>query len=328
MIVVLGSANMDVVTEVARMPHPGETVPGKALRYYPGGKGANQAVAAARLGGPVSFCGEVGRDAFGERLLDAMRADGVDVSGVEIAADAATGTASIWVEDGGENASACVPGANGAVDRAYVDRILARIAAADVLLLQLEIPLDTVAYLLRRLPGGRPLVILDPAPARELSGLPLDRIDVLTPNETELRAITGIADPALAARSLLERGVRAVVCKAGERGAIWFGVSATRVPAFRVRVVDTTAAGDAFNGALAVALTDRPLHDAVRFANAAGALATTKRGAQPSLPRRAEVEELLAASVAAQGTAELATKRPQPGPVGNSPSAKTQRPRT
>ncbi len=299
MIAVLGSANMDVVTEVARMPRPGETVPGKSLRHYPGGKGANQAVAAARLGGAVAFYGKVGRDAYGERLLDALHADGVDVSEVEIASDVATGTASIWVEDTGENAIACVPGANGAVDRAYVDRVLARIAAARVLLLQLETPLETIGYLLDRLPKPHPLVVLDPAPARDLSRLPLGRIDILTPNETELRTLTGISDAGRAARSLLADGVRTVVCKAGERGAIMFGATAAEVPAFRVRVLDTTAAGDAFNGALAVALADRPLRDAVRFANAAGALATTKPGAQPSLPRRADVEELLASVDAA-----------------------------
>lgn len=294
MIAVLGSANMDVVTEVARMPRPGETVAGKAMRHYPGGKGANQAVAAARLGGRVAFFGKVGADAYGEQLLAAMRADGVDVRGVETTAAASTGTATIWVEETGENAIACVPGANGAVDAEYVDRVLPEIAAARVLLLQLEIPLEAVAHLLERLPKKRPLVVLDPAPARSLSRLPLDRVDVLTPNETELRSLAGVSDVERAARDLLAGGVGAVVCKAGERGAIWYGPAVKKVAAFRVRVVDTTAAGDAFNGALAVALADRPFEEAVRFANAAGALTATKRGAQPSLPRRAEVDALLA----------------------------------
>lgn len=294
MIAVVGSANMDLVTEVARMPRPGETVPGKALSHYPGGKGANQAVAAARLGGAVGFFGKVGRDAYGERLLDAMRADGVDVSGVETVAGVATGTASIWVDGEGENAIACVPGANGAVDPAYVDRILPDLSAARVLLLQFEIPFETVVYLLERLPKGRPLVILDPAPARGLSRVPLARVDILTPNETELRSLTGATESGCAAQRLIADGVRNVVCKAGERGAIWYGVSTTEFPAFEVRAVDTTAAGDAFNGALAVALGDRPLCEAIRFACAAGALATTRPGAQPSLPRRAEVDALLA----------------------------------
>jgi ribokinase len=291
-IVVLGSANMDVVTEVSRIPRPGETVAGKSMRHYLGGKGANQAVAAARLGAFVSFFGRVGRDPFGERLLEGLRADRVDVTAVESMDEEATGTASIWVEESGENAIACVPGANGAVDADYVDRIFHRAAAADVLLLQLEIPLDTVVYLLGRLPRGRPLVILDPSPAQDLSRLPLHRVDVLTPNRTELLALAQMDDMESAAGALLRAGVGSVVCKAGEDGAFWFGETAHHVPALPVAVVDTTAAGDAFNGALACAIMERSMLDAIRWANAAGALATTKAGAQPSLPRRADVDRL------------------------------------
>lgn len=292
MIAVLGSANMDLVTEVARIPRPGETLIGRTLRHYPGGKGANQAVAAARLGGEVAFFGKVGRDAYGEALCAAMRADGVDIGGVEAVAEP-TGTASIWVEDSGENAIACVPGANGAVDAAYVDRVFARLAAARVLLLQLEIPLDAIGHLLRRLPPRGPLVILDPAPAQRLSALPLERVDLLTPNETELRTLTGDDDPERAAGSLRRMGARAVLCKMGERGAVLYGDEVVHVAAFDVDVVDTTAAGDAFNGALAVAWADRPLEAAIRFASAAGALAVTKPGAQPSLARRQDVDRLL-----------------------------------
>ena len=292
MIVVLGSANMDVVTEVTRIPRPGETVAGKSMCHYLGGKGANQAVAAARLGASVSFFGKVGRDPFGERLLEGLRADGVNVAGVESTSEEATGTASIWVEESGENAIACVPGANGMVDADYIDRISDRVAAADVLLLQLEIPLDTVIYLLGRLPRGRPLVILDPSPAQNLSRVPLHRIDVVTPNRTELLALTQMDDMKSAAGTLLRAGVGAVICKAGGEGAFWFGETMSHVPAVPVRVVDTTAAGDAFNGALACAITERSMLDAIRWANAAGALATTKAGAQPSLPRRADVDRL------------------------------------
>ena len=292
MIVVLGSANMDVVTEVSRIPRPGETVAGKSMRHYLGGKGANQAVAAARLGASVSFFGKVGRDPFGERLLEGLRADGVDVTAVESMDEEATGTASIWVEESGENAIACIPGANGAVDADYVDRIFRRVAAADVLLLQLEIPLDTVVYLLGRLPRGRPLVILDPSPAQDLSRLPLHRVDVVTPNRTELLALTQMDGMESAAGALLRAGVGAIVCKAGGDGAFWFGETMSHIPAVPVGVVDTTAAGDAFNGALACAITERSMLDAIRWANAAGALATTKAGAQPSLPCRPDVDRL------------------------------------
>jgi len=295
-IAVLGSINMDLVTEVARIPLPGETVRGESLRYYPGGKGANQAVAAARLGATVAFFGKVGRDPFGDRLVDGMRADGIDTSAVARVDQPPTGTASIWVESGGENAIACVPGANGAVDPAYAARVFDRIAAADVLLLQLEIPLATIAFVLERLPQERPIVILDPAPAQDLSGLRLDRIDILTPNRSELRVLTGIDDVEPAARRLLALGVRGVVCKAGEDGAYWIGETMRHVPAIGVDAVDSTAAGDAFNGALACAIPEWPMLDAIRFANAAGALATTKHGAQPSLPRRSDVDRLLAAA--------------------------------
>jgi ribokinase len=262
------------------------------MRHYLGGKGANQAVAAARLGASVSFFGKVGRDPFGERLLEGLRADSINVAAVESTDKEATGTASIWVEEGGENAIACVPGANGMVDADYIDRIFDRVAAADVLLLQLEIPLDTVAYLLGRLPRGRPLVILDPSPAQDLSRLPLRRVDVLTPNRTELLALTQMDDMKSAAAALLRAGIGVVICKAGGEGAFWFGETMSHVPAVPVCVVDTTAAGDAFNGALACAITERCMPDAIRWANAAGALATTKAGAQPSLPRRADVDRL------------------------------------
>lgn len=298
MIAVLGSANMDLVTEVSRIPRPGETVSGESLRFYPGGKGANQAVAAARLGASVAFFGKVGRDPFGDRLIEGLRLDGVDVSAVARVDDPPTGTASIWVEQTGENAIACVPGANGAVDAAYAESVLDRIAAADVLLVQLEIPLATIAFVLGRLPRERPIVILDPAPAQDLSPLPLARIDLLTPNRTELATLTGIEDVEKGARRLLALGARGVVCKAGDEGAYWIDKTLVHVPTIPIDVVDSTAAGDAFNGALGCAVTERPIVEAIRFANAAGALAATKRGAQPSLPRRDEVERLLASAAA------------------------------
>ena len=299
MIAVLGSANMDVVTEVPHIPRPGETVLARASRRYPGGKGANQAVAAARLGKPVAFFGKIGDDPFGAELLGALEADGIDTSGVERESGVPTGLASILVDERGENAIAVSPGANGLVDAAYVDRVFGRLQSADVILLQFEIPLAAIRHLLTRLAADRPTVIVDPAPAQDLSDLPLDRIDILTPNQTELLALTRERDVTTAARSLLDRGIRAVICKAGEEGAYWIADKVTHVAGMAVEPIDTTAAGDAFNGALACAIADRSIDEAIRWANAAGALATTRRGAQPSLPDRKAVRDLLDAQPAA-----------------------------
>lgn len=294
---VLGSINMDLVTEVPHLPQPGETVLGHRFNRYPGGKGANQAVAAARLGGQVSFYGKIGIDPFGEELLNSLAGNGIDVSAVEREERLSTGIASIWVSRDGENVIAYTPGANARVDAAYIDRVLPTIARSDVLLLQLEIPLETIDHLLRRLPSTHPRVILDPAPAQDLSSVFLERVDFLTPNKGELVALTGEHDLEAGARRLLELGVKHVACKAGEEGAYLFDRDGMRMfPSFGVTPIDTTAAGDAFNGALGWALGDRSLPDAIRWANVVGALATTIRGAQPSLPTLAEVERFKLAS--------------------------------
>jgi len=299
MIAVLGSINMDLVTEVAHLPRPGETVLGREFARYPGGKGANQAVAAARMGVKVAFFGKVGDDLFGEELLQSLRGDGVDVQAVQRETRTPSGSASILVADNGENMIACTPGANGLVDADYIDRILPEIATAKVLLLQFETPIETLAYLLERLPKDSPLVILDPAPAQDLSTLPLDRIDIITPNRGELAAVTdGAKGIEAAAHRLLQRGIGKVICKAGEEGAYLITPDgSSHFPSHKVAVVDTTAAGDAFNGALAAASANgRSIEEAIRTANAAGALAVTKRGAQPSLPTLAKIEQLLKTS--------------------------------
>jgi len=293
MIAVLGSANMDLVTQVPHIPRPGETVLATGSQQFPGGKGANQAVAAARLGENVAFFGKVGQDPFGDELLRTLQADGIDVSDVERVAGISTGLATILVDEAAENAIACTPGANASVDEAYVDRVFDRLCSADVLLLQFEIPVSTIAYVLRRLPPDGPTIVLDPAPAQDLSSLPLQRIDVLTPNTTELIELTGTQDVAAAARQLLARGVHAVLCKAGDQGAYWFSEQTFHISAFPVAPVDTTAAGDAFNGALACVFHQLPIERAIQWASAVGALATTTHGAQPSLPLRSTVDAFL-----------------------------------
>jgi len=290
-IAVLGSANMDVVIEVPNIPGPGETVLGRSASRYPGGKGANQAVAAARLGETVTFFGKVGTDVFGKELLAELQDSGVDVTSIERASNLTTGLASILVDDAGENAIAYAPGANAAVDARYVDRHIDQIRASDVLLLQFEIPMDVIAYLLTCLPSERPLVIVDPAPAQDISTLPLERIDFLTPNRNELLALARKEDISSAAQILLEQGVRVVICKDGKNGAHLFTRSeTTHFAAPAVEAVDTTAAGDAFNGALASVITHLPIAEAIQRANLVGALSTLKAGAQPSLPSRGKVK--------------------------------------
>lgn len=302
MIAVLGSINMDLVCKLPRFARPGETLRGLSFARYPGGKGGNQAVAAARLtaqGTRVSFYGKVGNDFFGRELLRSLKTNGVNVDAIDQVKEAPSGIASIWVTETGENAIVYVPGANAFVDPAYVDRVFSRLIAADLLLLQFEIPLETITYLLQRLPPQSPLVILDPAPVQDHFNLPFERVNIITPNRGELIELTGEHEIEKGARKLLKLGVGQVICKAGADGAYLITRDHFRhFPAFPVKPVDTTAAGDAFNGALAVALMEgKDIEDAINFACIAGALATTKSGAFPSLPYRHEVEDLIARNI-------------------------------
>lgn len=300
-LVVVGSSNTDMVIHLDRLPRPGETLLGGDFRLAGGGKGANQAVAAARAGGRVALVARVGRDLFGDRALADFRREGLVVTHVRRDPTAPSGVALIFVARNGENCIAVAGGANARLAAADVRRARPAIARAAAVLLQLESPLETVetAAALAARAGVR--VILNPAPARELPDSLLRCVSLLTPNETEAEVLTAgrVRDDRSAARAaerLRARGVGAVVITLGARGA--FVASdhlSQRVPGFRVRPVDTVAAGDVFNGALAVALAEgRPLLEAVRFANAAAALSVTRPGAQASAPRRAEIERFLA----------------------------------
>lgn len=298
-IAVVGSSNTDMVVRVPHIPAPGETVLGGEFVMAPGGKGANQAVAAARLGAKVTLVARVGPDVFGERALAGFHQEGIITRYVTVDREAASGVALIFVDAAGENRIAVAPGANACLSPDDVQQAREAIEKADVLLLQLEVPTETVlaAAAVAHQAGVR--VILNPAPAPPnlLPAELLARVDILTPNESEAGLLTGTQVSAeVAARRLAGQGVGAVIVTLGARGALIVTLDAQRlVPGFSVNAVDTTAAGDAFNGGLAVALAEgRPLAAAVRFANACGALATTRLGAQPSLPTVDEVEAFLA----------------------------------
>ncbi|MCL5676859.1 MAG: ribokinase [Firmicutes bacterium] len=299
-IVVLGSLNIDLVARVPRFPAAGETLTGSDFKTVPGGKGANQAVAAARLGASAAMVGRIGDDVFGGALIEGMRKDGVDADHVLVTPGAPTGTALITVDDRAENSIVIIPGANGNLSPADVDTWAGVIRGAKVLMLQLEVPLETVLRAAETAKKAGVTVMLDPAPARELPVELLRQVDIITPNETEASILTGrtVSDARtakLAAVDLLRTGVGAVLVKLGARGAlVAAGNTFEHVDGFSVQAVDTTAAGDAFGGALATALVEgKSLQEAVVFANAAGALATTRFGAQTSMPSRQEVEEFL-----------------------------------
>ncbi len=299
-ITVVGSLNMDLVIRTPHLPAPGETLLGRDYSTAPGGKGANQAVAAARLGGDVVMVGRVGNDDFGRALRANLNAAGVDATYV-LSDQAPTGVALITIESAGQNTIVVAPGANGNVVREDVDRAKGAITSSQVLVAQLEIPLDTVTCALDLGRASHIITLLNPAPAQPLSDQVLSLCDIIVPNETEASALTGIpvADwesAERAARELGRRGVQIVVITLGARGALaWDGGKTTRLPAFPVTAVDATAAGDAFVGAFALARArGLDLPTSLRRANAAGALTTTKLGAQPSLPKEAELELFLA----------------------------------
>ncbi|MGV9323983.1 ribokinase [Streptosporangium sandarakinum] len=290
MISVFGSANMDLVAYTPVVPKRGETVTGRAFAAVPGGKGANQAVAAARAGADVAFMGAVGDDAFGPVVRETLGSAGVDVGRLRVV-PGSSGVAHIVVDDDGGNSIIVVPGANGAVTAPSAED-LAVIARSDALLLQLELPMEAVVSAARQ---ARVPVILTPAPARELPRELLDAVDLIVPNEHEAEALTGLADPREALEALLELVPEAVITL-GAEGALYGSRAGgrLRVPAVPVRAVDTTAAGDTFVGALAVARAEgRPQEEALRFAAAAAALSVQREGASTSMPGRAEIDAAL-----------------------------------
>ena len=307
-IAVVGSLNMDFVVLVKHLPAPGETVLGGGFQMLPGGKGANQACAAGRIGGGnvlVRMIGRVGYDLFGDHLKASLAAAGVDVSAVHATNSAPTGVALIEVEQSGQNSIVVASGANHALAASEVQAMRQAIRGSRFVLFQLESPLDTVAGALAmaREEGARN--ILDPAPAQPLDGGLLAAVDILTPNETEAQILLGVprgrvdrSEAASMARALRERGPQSVVLKLGDQGCFYSGPEGEFLsPAFQVTAVDATAAGDTFNGALAVALAeDQPLETALRFADAAAALSVTRVGAQASIPSRQELDKFLASA--------------------------------
>jgi ribokinase len=305
-IVVIGSLNMDFVIAVDRLPLPGETILGRNFRMIPGGKGANQAYAAAKLarnGTGVRMLGRVGADSFGSALKANLSGVGVDVRAVLETDSEATGVACIHVDAAGQNSITVAPGANGVLSAADIASERSTIAGARCVLLQLEVPLEAVAEGLREARRVGATCILDPAPARALPKEILELVDIATPNENEACVLAGVppkrvnaAEAIALGQKIRDLGVRAVVGKLGDQGCVYCGPDGTlSAPPFAMHAVDSTAAGDTFNAALAVSLAEgAEMQDALRFANAAAAISVTRAGAQTSAPARAEVDSLLA----------------------------------
>lgn len=313
-ILVIGSSNTDLIIKMDRIPKSGETILGGEFARAAGGKGANQAVGAARAGGNVAFVGRIGCDNFGESALAGLAADGINVDHVVRDGGSPSGVAFIFVGKAGENSIAVASGANGNLSPADIRQAGDLFREAAVLVVQLEIPLKTVcaAVKLAKATGAR--VILNPAPAQRLPASLLKQVYLITPNETEAEMLTGIsvndeAGAARAAQKLLASGVQNVIITMGARGAFVASKGVQQMmPGYRMKAVDSTAAGDIFNGTLAVALAEgKSLLDAARFASAAAAISVTRFGAQHSAPSRKEIDRLLANGKVARGRAAFHT---------------------
>jgi len=299
-IVVIGSLNMDLIARAGSIPTPGQTVAGHGFATLPGGKGANQAVAAARAGGRVSMIGRIGNDDFGQRLLLGLKGNGVDVSNILVSEGVSTGVAMVIVDDNGENAICISGGANLMLSCADLDEHSNLIAGADVVIMQLEIPQETAAYALQLAHHHGVTVILNPAPAPEELDPTLLEADIIIPNQDETARLCGepvsdLHSAKLAGSALVARGAKTVVVTLGRHGALAITEDhIAHVPSFNAKMVDSTGAGDAFCGAFAIAYAQhKDLNFATRFAAAAGALACHKFGAQPAMPHLSAITKLL-----------------------------------
>lgn len=298
-ILVVGSSNTDMVVKSAHLPLPGETVLGGQYFSFAGGKGANQAVAAAKLGGDVIFLAKVGNDALGKTAVEGFKKEGIDVSHIITDPESHSGVALIMVEDSGENCISVASGANGKFTPLDIENASELVEKASFVLVQLEIPLETVMALVDKSFAHGVPVILNPAPARPLSDELISKLFIITPNETEAELLTGVkvtdeASAAKAARILREKGAKLVIITLGAKGAFLLSdQEQILIPSIVVNAVDTTAAGDTFNGALTVGLAEgMEIKAAIRFANQAAAISVTRMGAQSSQPYRSEIKPI------------------------------------
>ena len=295
-ICVIGSLNMDLVVNVDTMPKPGQTIIGSNFKEVPGGKGANQAVAMARLNGNVSMIGKVGEDGFGQTLINSLKNDKVDTTYIQTS-KGATGVALITVDKNAQNSIVVSQGANFEVKEDDIDNNIEAIKNSDIVVLQLETPLNTIKYALNKAKELNKYTILNPAPAVKLDDEIIKNVDLLTPNETELEIISGVSieteeDIQKAAQIMIEKGVKELIVTLGSKGSLYINKEKSMFKkAYKVEAVDTTAAGDSYTGALAVALSqDKNIEDAMDFASKVGALSVLKEGAQSSLPTLEDVK--------------------------------------
>lgn len=294
-ICVIGSLNMDLVVNVDTMPKKGQTLIGSAFKEVPGGKGANQAVAMARLGGDIRMIGKVGKDSFGETLINQLKNNKVKTDYI-YRDDCASGVAMITVDKNAENSIVVAPGANFRVLEEDIDKCIGAIDESDIVVLQLETPINTIKYALQKSKKLGKYTILNPAPAVKLEDDIIENVDLLTPNETELEILSGVKietedDIKKAAYVMIEKGVKQLIVTLGSKGSLYIDKDNLKLKkSYKVEAIDTTAAGDSYTGALAVAFAkNKDIDEAMDFASKVGALAVTKEGAQSSLPTMEDV---------------------------------------